>query len=188
MGKCLMNNPLDKLSQEEPIECDQSSTSLKWWSDCKINSRELFEMVDREIHYEHNLISHRMTWYVTSQSFLMAAFAVSGGYNHRFVWLAKPLIPILGVVTSLIIWFSLIAAIEAMRRLKVYKNEIFRQDNYLQNLNPFNLRFRKEKEKENWFKFMIRVGWIHYIGLSPPVVIPLIFLIAWIIALVQVYK
>lgn len=181
-----MNNPLDKRSQEELSKCDKPTTSSKWWSDYNINSREIFEIVDREIHYEHNLISHRMTWYVTSQSFLMAAFAVSGGNGHQFVWLAKPLIPILGIVTSLIIWFSLIAAIEAMRRLKVYKNEIFRQDEYLQKLDPFNLRFRKEKE--NWLKFMLRVGWIHCIGLSPPIVIPLIFLIAWIIALVQVHK
>jgi hypothetical protein len=181
-----MNNPLDKQDQGELIECTQSSTLPKWWSDCEINSRELFEIINREVHYEHNLISNRMTWYVTSQSFLMAAFAVSGGNGHQFIWLAKPLIPILGIVTSLVIWLSLIAAVEAMHRLKDYKNRIFRQDKYLQKLDPFNLRFRKKTE--NWFKFTIRVGWIHYIGLSPPVVIPPTFLIAWIIALLQVYK
>ena len=156
----------------------------KWWSDYKMNSKEIFEIVHREIQHEHNLISSRMSWYVTSQSFLMAAFAVSGGANHSFQWLARPFLPILGIVTSLISWLSLIAAVEAMNRVSKYRKDILDQDNELQNLAPFSTRF--QQNNENWFNFMKRVGWIHLAGLSPPVVTPLIFLIAWVIALAQV--
>ncbi len=42
-----------------------------------MNSKEIFEIVHREIQHEHNLISSRMSWYVTSQSFLMAAMSYS---------------------------------------------------------------------------------------------------------------
>lgn len=45
------------------------------------DAKHLIEIVHREIHYEHGLISNRMSWYVTSQSFLMAAFAVVGGLS-----------------------------------------------------------------------------------------------------------
>jgi len=30
-----------------------------------------------------------MSWYVTSQSFLFAAFAISGSAGHRFSWLSR---------------------------------------------------------------------------------------------------
>lgn len=149
-----------------------------------MNLKEIFEIVHREIQHEHNLISNRMSWYVTSQSFLMAAFAVSGGANHSFQWLARPFLPILGIVTSLISWLSLIAAVAAMNKVGTYRKKILDQDNELKNLTPFSERFKKDDE--NWFIFMTRVGWIHLAGLSPPVVTPLIFLIAWVIALTRV--
>jgi hypothetical protein len=48
----------------------------KWWNDEEnLKSIEYYGLIDQEIHREHNLIANRMNWYVTSQSFLMAAFA-----------------------------------------------------------------------------------------------------------------
>lgn len=149
-----------------------------------MNSKEIFEIVHREMHHEHNLISNRMSWYVTSQSFLMAAFAVSGGANHSFHWLAKPFLPTLGIVTSLISWFSLIAAVKAMNRVIEYRQNLLSKDHELKRLTPFFERTRKQNE--SWLEFMKRVGWIHLAGLLPPVITPLIFLVAWIIALIQV--
>ena len=157
----------------------------KWWNDEEnLKSIEYYGLIDQEIHREHNLIANRMNWYVTSQSFLMAAFAVSGGANHSFQWLARPFLPILGIVTSLISWLSLIAAVAAMNRVNKYRKDILDQDNELQNLAPFSTKF--QQNHENWFDFMKRVGWIHLAGLSPPVVTPLVFLIAWVIALAKV--
>jgi lipopolysaccharide/colanic/teichoic acid biosynthesis glycosyltransferase len=90
----------------------------------------------------------------------------------------------LGIVTSLISWLSLIASVVAMNGVIEYRKDILDQDNELQKLVPFVKRFQLDDEK--WFIFMKRVGWIHLAGLSPPVVNPLIFLIAWAIALTRV--
>lgn len=79
---------------------------------------------------------------------------------------------------------SLIAAVAAMNRVSKYRKEVLDQDNELQNLTAFSTRF--QQDNGNWFNFMKRVGWIHPAGLSPPVVTPLIFLIAWVIALAKV--
>ncbi|MBE5229586.1 MAG: hypothetical protein INR81_10935 [Microcystis aeruginosa PMC 728.11] len=94
----------------------------KWWNDEEnLKSIEYYGLIDQEIHREHNLIANRMNWYVTSQSFLMAAFAVSGNNNYRLGFLSISL-PILGIVTSCIIGASLYAAIKAMNQLKSEKN------------------------------------------------------------------
>ncbi|WP_072925471.1 hypothetical protein [Microcystis aeruginosa] len=61
----------------------------KWWNDEEnLKSIEYYGLIDQEIHREHNLIANRMNWYVTSQSFLMAAFAISGNNNYRLGFLA----------------------------------------------------------------------------------------------------
>jgi hypothetical protein len=173
----MSNNPQEEQSQDT----GKNGESQIWLCDHKFNSKEIIELIDREIYSEHNLISNRMTWYVTSQSFLMAAFAISGGHGHTFKWLSKPFIPILGIVTSFVIWCSLIAAVQAMNMLKNYKKDIFDLDTSLKHLVPFKLRFREKDEV--FFKFIKRVGWIHYLGMAPPIIMPMIFFMSWIIAL-----
>ncbi|MFM7788069.1 MAG: hypothetical protein ACKO90_07870, partial [Microcystis panniformis] len=81
-----------------------------------------------------------MNWYVTSQSFLMAAFAVSGNNSYRLGFLSVSL-PILGILTSFIIGASLYAAIKAMNQLKSEKKSILDQDEYLGNISTFKARF-----------------------------------------------
>jgi hypothetical protein len=162
-------NLMDREPVEPKKEMDFEKSILK--------SKELYELIDQEVHREHNLISNRMTWYVTSQSFLMAAFAVSGSSNHKFEWLSKPFLPVLGILTSLITFGSLLAALTAMNQLKESKKDILKKCETLQEINPFKERFMEDKHL-----------WIHVLGMTPPVSIPIIFLTAWIIALVQVYK
>lgn len=137
-----------------------------------LNSKELYELIDQEVHREHNLISNRMTWYVTSQSFLMAAFAVSGSQNHSFKWLSKPFLPVLGILTSLITLRSLIAALVAMDKLKKDKKDILIKSTDLQKIKSFKERFMESD-----------ADWIHVLGMTPPVLIPMIFLFSWFVIL-----
>ena len=137
--------------------------------------KELYELVDQEVHREHSLISHRMTWYVTSQSFLMAAFAVSSSQNHSFKWLSTLFLPILGILTSLITLGSLIAALVAMSEFKEQKKHILDISLQLQRITPFKDRFLLGKRR-----------WIHVLGMTPPVLIPMIFLFSWMIILLFV--
>ncbi len=66
----------------------------------------ILEIIRSEVQAEHSLISHRMTWYVTSQSFLMTAYAVSWGNGHLWPDFFHYAIPILG---SLISFFTFVA-------------------------------------------------------------------------------
>jgi hypothetical protein len=112
-----------------------------------------------------------MNWYVTSQSFLMAAFAVSGNNNYRLGFLSV-FLPILGILTSCIIGASLYAAIKAMDQLKTEKKRILEQDKYLGNISTFKARFVDNKHT-----------WIHRWGIFPALSIPVLFVIFWCIFL-----
>ncbi|MDB9410374.1 hypothetical protein PN434_17965 [Microcystis aeruginosa CS-558/01A06] len=144
----------------------------KWWNDEEnLKSIEYYGLIDQEIHREHNLIANRMNWYVTSQSFLMAAFAISGNNNYRLGFLSISL-PILGIVTSFIIGVSLYAAIAAMALLKTEKKRILKQDKYLGNISTFKARFVDNEHT-----------WIHRWGIFPARSIPVLFFIFWFIFL-----
>jgi hypothetical protein len=144
----------------------------KWWNDEEnLKSIEYYGLIDQEIHREHNLIANRMNWYVTSQSFLMAAFAVSGNNNYRLGFLSV-FLPILGILTSFIIGASLYAAIKAMDQLKTEKKRILEQDKYLGNISTFKARFVDNKHT-----------WIHRCGIFPALSIPVLFVIFWCIFL-----
>ena len=144
-------------------------------------AKELFEIVHREIHFEHTQIASRMSWYVTSQSFLFAAFAVSGSALHRFSWLSR-LIPWLGIFTSLLIGLALLAASESLGRLRAYRREIVQGDVALSGLSRL-LRSRKE---ESWREHFNRKAWIHGLGLAPPLLMPWLFLFCWLVVWARV--
>jgi len=54
-----------------------------------MNEEERFKLIRAEIHTEYDLIANRMNWYVTSQSFLVTAFALSGGDHHHYMWFLR---------------------------------------------------------------------------------------------------
>jgi hypothetical protein len=141
----------------------------------------LFEIVPREIHFEHAQIATRMSWYVTSQSFLFAAFAISGSAGHRFCWLSR-LMPWLGIFTSLLIGLALLAASESLGRLRAYRREIVQGDGALSGLSPL-LRTRQEESRLVHFK---RKAWIHGLGLAPPLLMPWLFLFCWLLVSAKV--
>lgn len=57
-----------------------------------------------EVQHEFNLLNHRISWYILSQSFLITAFAVSVGYKvNGGNWLMQWILPILGLLTSILV-------------------------------------------------------------------------------------
>ena len=155
----------ESLAQNFQVENEANKVIVLSTKDAK----DLIEVVHREIHYEHGLISNRMSWYVTSQSFLMAAFAVVGGAGHNFLWLAKGLIPPLGIVISLIIWISLLAALVAMHRLRAKERALI---NLHDSTSPFGSLHKRT----------------HLAGMSPPALVPFVFLIAWIVVWIMTLR
>lgn len=150
---------------------------VTYWTSEKLNSKELLDLIRKEIQAEHNLIANRMTWYVSSQAFLMAAFTITGNNDYNYTWLAK-LIPLLGLLNSLIIWLSLQAAVEAMSNCKKFQNYVFNEDDNLTNLKEFKRIFLEPPMSDKSGNY--KAKWIHPFGLLPPKLIPLLFLTTWL--------
>ncbi len=129
-----------------------------------LDELEQLNLIHKEIHNEHGLISNRMNWYVTSQSFLMIAFTNAGGAGFRFWWLSAGFIPIVGILLSLIIWRSENAAQSAM--------EILRKEEFsLLGEQPLSV-----------LPFGRMPLWIHQSGMFPSKFIPILFIFAWFLA------
>jgi hypothetical protein len=110
--------------------------------------------VHAEIHREHGLLSNRMNWYVTSQSFLIAAFAVGGNSGYTLHSLSQ-LIPFIGIAVTATIMLSITGGLLAMYHLR----------------------------KLVHFDCYGAPRYFHWLGLFPLWAIPLFFLVIWIIAL-----
>lgn len=129
---------------------------------------EVRDMLHKELHYEHGLISNRTAWYVASQAFLMTAFAASGSQGHDFPWLAKWFLPVLGIISSFLIAVSVHAGLRAIDLLQDQVDKLF-----------------KEKPDLEKAPFGIRPAAIHSKGMFAPTWIPRVFLLAWCVAFVM---
>lgn len=112
--------------------------------------------------FEHDLLNRRVTWLLTSQTILFAAYGLSLGKDINYTLAVKfrSVVPWLGIIISLVIWLGIIAALIA--KITAVKD--------------FNKKAKAEKvEKEilgvRW--------WITVMGYIPDFSIPLIFIYAW---------
>src|ERR1017187_10681770 len=100
-----------------------------------LSALEYYNLVRERIEHEDNLIVQRLTWLVGSQSFLFTAYAiVSNGLitqppqpaSLRFtdqLQLLFQLIPIVAMLTCVLIYISILAAVVTMCRLrKAYRS------------------------------------------------------------------
>ncbi len=122
-----------------------------------------YQFIREEIRAEHGLIANRLTWYVTSQSFLVTAFAISRGNGFKWhPWFSTHLLPAIGFCISLLV-FPSIAGASATIRLWHQKQ----MDFYARNPD-FASAFRLERKR-----------WIEERGLLFPKVMPFLFGIFW---------
>jgi hypothetical protein len=72
---------------------------------------EGYEYLRGELRFEHTLLGSRMTYYMTSQSFLFTAAAIARGMHwHGFYWLSGALLPLVGITASVVLLDSIHAA------------------------------------------------------------------------------
>ncbi|BCU77611.1 hypothetical protein [Luteolibacter sp. LG18] len=128
------------------------------------------EAIRRRIENEHTLINQRLSWLVSSQAFLLSAFAISlnapkefagGGYleaNHLLV----RVIPFGAIACIGLLWLTLWGAIWSLGILRREANNVC-GDEDLPVLNHAAIR---------------------WLGLAAPVFIPAIFLALWIVLLI----
>ena len=115
-----------------------------------------FEQYHKNLKFEHEMINRRLTWLLTSQTFLFAALAVS---NEVPLGL-KLAIPKLEIAISMFIWIAVVMSLTAKvilwkdyNRGKIYTRKV-----------PFGVR-----------------NWITWTAFVPDFFMPLAFAAAWLL-------
>ena len=130
-----------------------------------------FVFLREEIRHEDNLLNQRISWLVSSQSFLLTGFAIalngplqakSAKYEQLGLLLVS-LIPIVGVLISLISQVTILAGVIHMQQIRRLAGAF----------HPAHLPGVQGTSLTRWF------------GLSGPTVTPLIFLAVWLVVLVR---
>jgi hypothetical protein len=130
-----------------------------------------YQILREESRAEHALIANRLTWYVTSQSFLVTAFAISRGSGFVwFRWLSTFLIPTIGLLSSGLVFPSIFGACETVKLWHAKQCEFFLRH------PEFKAAFEVK-----------RPMWIESRGLLFPKVMPVIFGLFWLVIHVASY-
>jgi hypothetical protein len=141
-----------------------------------LSALEYYNLVRERLEHEDNLIVQRLTWLVGSQSFLFTAYAiVSNGlmsqppqpasqHFEEQLQLLFQLIPIVAMLTCVLIYISILAAVMTMRKLR----------------SGYRSRFGPE---EDALPPIMTAAPVRLFGLVAPLLLPLVFtiwLILWI--------
>lgn len=132
---------------------------------------ERYQVFRNRIEHEDNLIMQRLSWLMASQSFLFTAYAIvtnglsaTAGTNSFISHLGTlaRIIPIVALINSLLIALSIFGALEAIRELR----------------NQYMTGEMLEIVPLQTSRFARRLG------LSAPVLLPLLFIVVWLYLLV----
>lgn len=127
-----------------------------------------YQNIRDEIRSEHNLISSRLNWYVTAQSFLIIAFAIAEGTAFTwFVWFSRALLPVTGLLCSVLIFPSVAAACATLELWHA------KQDTLLAKGPDLAAAFQLKRQ-----------SWLHKGSLLFPKLVPVLFGVFWLIVLV----
>jgi hypothetical protein len=135
---------------------------------------------------EHDILNHRLTWNLTVQGFLFVTYGycvqklaeVEAGENgvdstlahisHAMfqLKLITRLIPLAGLAMSVVMVFAVITTYRVLSKLqKEWNEKIDRHEPYMPNPSGAAIK------------------WATLSGLSPPLLLPVIFILAWIVIL-----
>lgn len=124
-----------------------------------------FSLIQARLAHEDDLVNQRVSWLVSSQSFLLTAYAIT--LNGLAADASKPLavvqrkllnlLPVVGSVCVLLVCIALIGGLCAIAELRQ-----FAATNYPKNR-----------------LFLISKPTPQFLGVSAPVLIPLVFLVIW---------
>ncbi len=123
-----------------------------------------YKTVRDEIAHEDNLAGTRLSWFIASQAFLLSALAIAHTVKEPTTPNPRndfffPLVPLLAVASCILILLGIIGGAVAMRRWRHVLNQMIRQDPSLPAIG--------------------RDGWIMRFGWCAPLLLPIVFLLAW---------
>lgn len=145
---------------------------------------DVLTTIREEIQAEHSLISQRLSWYVGAQSFLLTAYAIAWNQHHEWRPFFQHGMPILGAL------LSVMALIGVWCALEVQKDLIKHQEELLKTLRT-SLKL-KDPEAEKVLAEYDKTTCsgrhsgkrFHDLAMTPPWVVPILFLVVWVVAYV----
>lgn len=139
-----------------------------------VSAEHFYEIIRGQVEHEDNLIGQRLSWFVTAQSFLFTAYAITianVGQTHP-AWAGAQmrrlyvLIPVVAILMCLLIGMGVTAGLIAMGNLHRL---------YLKFFGP---------AADRGFPPVQGFRRTQVLGRAPPLLIPILFLIVWTILLV----
>ena len=141
----------------------------------RLDDLDFYKLIRSRLEHEDGLIVNRLSWLVASQSFLFTAYAIvlnglagppgSQAMADRQICLLR-LIPIVGIAAAALIYAGILAAIRAMAWLRA------------------SFRARIPEEAAAGLPSIHTPSRIRRLGLAAPIVLPVVFLLAWLYLLV----
>jgi hypothetical protein len=135
---------------------------------------DLYRIVREQIEHEDSLISERLSWFMTSQSFLFTGYAISltAHIEVRTPWHAAQqalvfIIPVIAICTAFLFWLAILVGIGVMRRLRRFLNS------------------RMSEALKNALPPVQTTGVRLALALSGPVILPPLFISTWAILAVR---
>jgi hypothetical protein len=124
-----------------------------------------FSLIQVRLSHEDDLVNQRVSWLVNSQSFLLTAYAIT--LNGLAADASKPLaivqrkllnlLPVVGVVCVVLVSVALLGGLSAIGELRRFASTNYAKDRL----------------------FLISKPTTQFLGVSAPVLIPLVFLVIW---------
>jgi hypothetical protein len=128
-----------------------------------------FTLIQARLSHEDDLVNQRVSWLVNSQSFLLTAYAIT--LNGLAADASKPLavvqrklldlLPVVGVACVILVCVALVGGLCALAELR---------------------RFAATKYPKDRL-FLISKPTTQFLGVSAPVLIPIVFLAIWLAVL-----
>src|SRR5207248_6764479 len=140
-----------------------------------VSGIEYYQIIRAQIEHEDNLINQRLSWFVAAQSFLFTAYAIllnapSPMRVEKFVTqqdILFPLIPVVAIGMSLLIYTTIFAAMRAMANLRRLLE------------SHLNERERAVLPPVQGYRLTL------LLGQAAPILIPFVFMLSWIVLLIK---
>ena len=134
----------------------------------ELSVADLYAHVRGQIEHEDNLITQRLNWFLTSQSFLFTAFAIvfngappGGARNVGIRALLLTVIPVISILAGLLILIAIFAGVVVMRDLRRWF------ERYEARAKSIGLPLIQDRRSTR------------IMGMFAPVILPISFIIIW---------
>ena len=140
-----------------------------------ISELDRYRLVRQQIEHEDNLVSQRLSWLLSSQSFLFTAYAISlngpsvirSKVLENTLGLLILLLPIVSILSALLIGLTVWAGMWTMQKLRRKYARLFES------------QFRDE------IPAVQSTGGALFLGHFAPILLPVLFMVIWLLLILK---